>query len=263
MTTEIPEIGAEMLLHYLYPELEDRWTAHHDGTFYRNYSRDVMDISPEETTVWLSRDSFLELLPQGLFAQEDYLKTGDKQEKHKELEQQRRILSEAFLPFDSFAFRRSLQVERQVSELLNDKLAFLLKTYFGFDLAAEENPYVREFAVLLPYVRQWRGDFGLIRNLLSAVFHCEVTMQERRYSQTDSTRQWLPVIRFELLIPDLSAQEFQAMSQEIQPLTDFLSEWFMPMEVRLEIRIKQHRVSPQVNSQLTLDYNAEFPEQNG
>ena len=71
MTPQISEISAEMLLGRLYPELEDRWTAHHDGTFYRNYSRDVMEVEPEIAEVWLSRDSILGLLPQGLISTEE------------------------------------------------------------------------------------------------------------------------------------------------------------------------------------------------
>ena len=258
MTTQIPEIGAEMLLNYLYPELEDRWIAHHDGAFYRNYSRDVMELSPEENTVWLSRDGFLDLLPQGLLSREDSLKTGDIQEKHKELERQLRILSEAFLPFDSLAFRRRLKLERNLSEVLEGKLSYVLKTYFGVDLEAQENPYVREFAVLLPYVRQWRGDFGQLKSLLSAVFHCPVAMKEGRYSETDSTREWLPVVRYELLVPGLSAAEFQALYTEVKPLEAVLSEWFVPMEVRLELAVREHTDASRVNSRLTLDYNTEL-----
>ena len=258
MKVQIPEIGAEMLLNYLYPELEDRWIAHHDGAFYRNYNRDVMELSPEENTVWLSRDGFLDLLPQGLLSREDFLKTGDIQEKHKELERQRRILSEAFLPFDTLAFRRRLKLERSVSELLEGKLSYVLKTYFGFHLDQEENPYVREFAVLLPYVRQWRGDFGLLKNLLSAVFHCGVALKEGRYSETDSTREWLPVVRYELLVPGLSAPQFQALHAQVKPLEAFLSEWFIPMEVRLELVLKEHPASSPLNARLTLDYNTEL-----
>ena len=41
-------------------------------------------------------------------------------------------------------------------------------------------------------------------------------------------------------------------------LTAFLSEWFVPMEVRLEIVIKQHQAQSQVDRQLTLDYNAQL-----
>ena len=258
VNAQIPEIGAEMLLNYLYPELEERWIAHHDGTFYRNYNQDVLSLDPEEAQVWLSRDSFLRLLPQGLLSSEDELKKGNALEKHEALEARRKLLAEAFLPFDTFSFRRRLKAERNVSELLDDKLEYLLKTYFGFDLAAEENPYVRELAVLLPCIRERRGDYGLIRRLLAALFHCEVTMSERRWSGTDSTRQWLPVLCYELLIPGLSAEEYQALYRDLQPLTDFLGEWFIPMEVKLEIVIRQHGAAPQVDVALMLDYNTEL-----
>ena len=43
------EISAEMLLGHLYPELELLWTVRHRGTFYRNYSPDVMDILQAHT----------------------------------------------------------------------------------------------------------------------------------------------------------------------------------------------------------------------
>ena len=257
-TEQIPQISAEMLLNLLYPELEERWMARHDGTFYRNYSQDVLELSPEENSVRLSRDSILGLLPQGLLSPEDELRSGDIQEKHKALEWQQKLLSEAFLPFDSLNFRRKLRMERQVSELLNGKLEYLLKTYFGFDLAAETNPYVREVAVLLPYIRHRRADFGLVRNLLSSLFNCPVAQLERRWSQVDSTLCWLPVLRFELLIPGLSAQAYRDLSQQLQPLTDFLAEWFMPMDLRLEIVIKQHGEPRQLDSQWTLDYNTEL-----
>ena len=258
MKVQIPQISAEMLLSYLYPELEEKWIAHHEGTFYRNYNRDILSLSEEDAQVWLSRDSILSLLPQGLLSMEEDLKKGDWVEKHKELEMQLKILSDAFLPIDTFSFRRLLKIERQVSELLEDKLAYILRTYCGFDLDAEQNPYVREVAVLLPFVRHKRGDLGFVKNLLESVFHCQVTMQERRYSHIDSTLCWIPVVRYELLIPDLQAEGYRALMDDIKPLTDFLSEWFLPMEVRLEVLIKQHGVAPEIGAPLTLDYNTEL-----
>jgi len=247
-----------MLLDYLYPELEEKWIVRYDGTFYRNYSRDAMEISPDEATVWLSRDGLLDLLPQGLLSMEDELKSGDKQEKHKKLDLQRRILSEAFLPFDSVSFRRLLKVEKNVSELLSDKLSFILKTFFGFDIEAEKNSYVKEFAVLLPYIRHWRGDMEMLRRLLSSVFDCEVVRIDGRYGEEDSTRAWIPSIRFELRIPNLTAEEFKALQKDVQPLRDFLSEWFIPAEVRLEILVKHRSASPVLNENMILDYNTEL-----
>ena len=84
---QIPEIGAEMLLCCLYPELEERWTVHPEGTFFRNYNRDVLSLDPEEAQVWLSRDGLLSLLPQGLLSSEEDLRKGDRRERHNEQEQ--------------------------------------------------------------------------------------------------------------------------------------------------------------------------------
>lgn len=258
VNTQIPEIGAEMLLNLLYPELEEKWIAHHDGTFYRNYNQDVLSLSLEEGRVWLSRDSLLGLLPQGVLSGEEDLKKGDWSEKHKELERRIKILSEAFLPIDTFAFRRLLKAEKGVEDLLGDKLSYILKNYFGYDLEAEQNPYVREFAVLLPCIRERRGDFALIRSLLASVFNCEVIMSERRYSQSDSSRQWLPELRYELIIPGLTAGEFRDLNRDIQPLRDFLSEWFMPVEVHLELLVKQPRAARTSSIEGVLDYNTEL-----
>ena len=258
LNQHIPEISAEMLLNFLYPDLEEKWIAHHDGTFYRNYNRDVLSVNPDEAQVWLSRDSLLRLLPQGLFSPEEELKKGDIVEKHDEIQQRIKLLSEAFLPFDTFSFRRHLKAERNVEELLDGWLSFLLKTYYGIDPDAVRNPYIRSLAVLLPGIRRWRGDFDLLRSLLAAVFHCEVTLQERRYSETDSTRVWIPEVRYELLVPGLSAKEFKILQADILPVRDFLAEWFMPMEVRLEIVAKHHHAAAGVGEQLILGYNTEI-----
>ena len=258
LNQQIPEISAEMLLNFLYPDLEGKWIAHHDGTFYRNYSRDVLSVDPDEAQVWLSRDSLLRLLPQGLLSAESELKTGDPDEKHDEIEQRLKVLSEAFLPIDTFTFRWHLKAEHSVAELLGGRLDYVLKTCFGFDLQAEQNPYVRSVAVLLPFVRRWKGDFDFLRSLLADAFHCDVKLLERRYSETDSTQAWLPEVRYELLIPDLSPEEFRALQADILPLRDFLAEWFVPMDVRLEIIAKHHNASAGLNGQLTLDYNTEL-----
>ena len=258
MDTQIPDIGAEMLLNYLYPELEERWTARLEGTFYRNYSPDILSLDPETAEVSLSRDGMLKLLPQGLLSQEGDLRKGGKKSSHKDLEYRLKVLSEAFLPIDSFSFRRRMRAERSVSELVGGKLEYLLKTYYGYDLAAETNPYVREFAVLLPGIRRIRGDFGLIRQLLAGVFHCEVKLYGRRYSDTDNTRQWLPGIRYELLMPGLSAEEVQGLYRDIQPLSDFLTEWFLPAELHLEIVIRHYSAEHRTDRALTLDYNTEL-----
>ena len=77
----IPEIRAEVLLNYLYPEVGDQWTVQNEGTFYRNYNSDLLTIDDEGLKAETARDSFIKLLPQGLITSDTDLKGEDSAEK--------------------------------------------------------------------------------------------------------------------------------------------------------------------------------------
>ena len=254
----IPEVGAEMLLNYLYPELTHEWIVSNKGSFYRNYSDDIMSLYLKERQVELSRDGFLKLLPEGVLTNDDEFKKVDVAEKYKILKRREHLLNEAFLPFDTFYFRYFMMVEQQVADLLNTKLEYILNQYFGFNLEAEKNPYVRRVAVLLPFAKQWRGDFPMIRNLLAGLFGCEVEMRQGRYSFSDTTQCRLPLVRYDLLIDGLEAEKFRELYSQLMPLNNFITEWFIPMEVVCQIKIKEHNQPQQVNTRLVLDYNSEL-----
>lgn len=254
----IHEASAEMLLNYLYPEVDKKWIAHGEGSFYRNYNSDLFDYDDETMEAWMARDTFLSLLPQGVINNDNDLKGEDAAEKFKKIQRRIRLLNEAFLPIDTNAFRQRLLVERQVSELLQNKLTYVLKEYFGIDLDMVESPLVKEAALMLPYISRSRGDFSLVGALLGALLHCQVHTTTGRYSHTDTTLRWLPRVRFELLIPGLSPEEFRTLNAEVQPLREFICEWFIPFEVKCDIVIKEHHSEQQVNTRLTLDYNMEL-----
>ena len=247
-----------MLLNYLYPEVERKWIAHGEGSFYRNYNNDLLDFDEETMEAWLARDTFLNLLPQGVINNDNDLKGEDAAEKFKKIQRRIQLLNEAFLPIDTTAFRQRLYVERQVSELLQNKLSYILEEYFGIKLDEVESPLVKEAALMLPYVSRKRGDFGLVGSLLGALLHCKVKMMTGRYSHTDTTLRWLPRIRYELLIPGLSPEEFRSLNTTLQPLREFICEWFIPFEVKCDILIKEHHSEQQVNTRLTLGYNMEL-----
>lgn len=247
-----------MLLNYLYPEVERKWIAHGEGSFYRNYNNDLLDFDEETMEAWLARDTFLNLLPQGVINNDNDLKGEDAAEKFKKIQRRIQLLNEAFLPIDTTAFRQRLYVERQVSELLQNKLSYILEEYFGINLDEVESPLVKEAALMLPYVSRKRGDFGLVGALLGALLHCKVKMMTGRYSHTDTTLRWLPRIRYELLIPGLSPEEFRSLNTTLQPLREFICEWFIPFEVKCDILIKEHHSEQQVNTRLTLGYNMEL-----
>lgn len=257
---EISQISAEMLLNYFYPELMEKWVAHYAGTFYRNYNNDHLSIFDETAEVVLARDGFLKLLPEALLSDENDLKGGQLEEKHQQLEQKKKLFQEAFMPFNTFSFRQKLRIEQKLSEILNAKLEYLLKAYFHYDLAAETNPYVREIAVLLPFVSKLRADFGSIAKILGHLFGCKIQLKEGRYSHVDSTRYWVPNVEYQLLMPGLSTEEYCKLKADIEPLQQFIAEWMMPAEVRCEITIKHHRQPQTIGEGMILDYNTEFTE---
>jgi len=248
----ISEISAEMLVNYLYPELADRWTVQAEGTFYRNYNLDVLGWDADMAEIQLSRDSFIQLLPQGLLYQAE--KNGkDRKVDSEKLRSRKHLLLDMFQPFDTFAFRARLNLEREVSTLLEHRLEYILSRYFGFDLAAEENLYVREAAVLLPFVSHLRGDLFFVRDLLASLFRCEVQYTIGRYSETDNTRCWLPMVRYELIMPDLTPEQYNSLTDDLRPLCAFIGEWLLPMETKCFMQIKWK--DAELSATPVLDYN--------
>lgn len=252
------EASAEMLLNLLYPELKHKWIVKSKGTFYRNYTPDVLYASKEEKQVNLSRDGFLKLLPQGLITLDNELKGEDFADRYDALNKRHRMLQDVFIPFDSFTFRRRLDVETKVSELLNAKIDYLLQKYFHFDRSKEKNPYIKTFSVILPYISKLRASFGFLKDLLESVVGCEVEMTTGRYSEVDNTRYWLPWLRYDLLIDNLTNEEYKELYANIKTLEQFLCKWFIPFDTKCSLRIKQHGVSCDLEDNLTLNYNTEF-----
>ena len=159
----------------------------------------------------------------------------------------------------SYKENKGSNVAADLQNTTEQKLQFLLLNYFGFDLAAEPCPLVKEAAVLLPFVNRWRGDLGFVANLLGSLMNCRVEMSKGRYSHIDTTRCWLPVVRYKLLIPGLTSEAYKEYMQNLKPLVAFLEEWFVPFDVRCEIDIKEHRSESRLpDDSLTLNYNTEL-----
>ncbi|MBO4665802.1 MAG: hypothetical protein J5612_02905 [Paludibacteraceae bacterium] len=96
-----------------------------------------------------------------------------------------------------------------------------------------------------------------IRELLSSLVRCPVTIQTGRYSESDNTVAWRPKVRYNLLIPDMSKEAYGGLSQDLRPLFEFINQWLVPVEVHCEFEIKEYRSHP-LNNALLLNYNAKL-----
>ncbi len=256
----LSEINAEMLLHYLFPEMDDKWMVEHVGTFYRNYNLDLIGYDEETGDVMVARDSFTKLLPSGMLFSDNSLKGKGKQSKIDKLVNQQRLLADFFQPIDNITFKRRMKTEQVVAELLKDRMTYLLTTFFNYDITQETNEYIKQIAPMLPLVRNIRGDYLTIRNILAALFECEVTCTIGRYSDTDQTRSWLPKVTYEMLIEGLDPESFEKMTNDVEELRQFMQEWFFPFDVVCFFNIKWHHQGMNDSKHWLLDYNTELKQ---
>lgn len=255
---DISEIKAEVLLDYLYPELKNLWIVEDRGTFYRNYSEDLLSIDEDLKVVELARDGFLNLLPSGLLSENDELKGRNFELKYEELKRRQSLLLDLFKPIDTFLFRKKLNIESKVSQLLQEKLSFILGNYFHCNIEQETNKYVKKLMFLLPYVSRLRADFGFIRDLLTQLLGFQVEMYLGRDTWSDKIEYSLPLVSYQIIIPHLENEEFNLLKKELDPLCDFIEEWLIPFDTRCIIEIKYHDQALSLGNNLTLGYNTEL-----
>lgn len=256
--TNLFDISAECLLNYLYPDMADLWQVECAGTFYRNYSKDIMSVDEENRTVTLSRDSFLNLLPEGIIADEKSLKGKDFEQKYKMLKKKEELLRDMFKPVDTLSFRFRLHIEKEAAQLSREIVAILLKRYYNFDIYREENPYIRQTAPLLLQISRLRANYPLVRSILAYAFKCKVEMHKGKYAWEEDETSIQPAIEYKLLIPGLTIDTYSALEKELEPFGDFIREWFIPFDTKCSITIKDDHEPSVLGPDIILNYNTEI-----
>ena len=257
MQSNISEIRAEVLLNHLYPDQTDNWIARDRGTFFRNYSSDIMQLEEKIAQVSLSRDGLLRLLPQGLVSAEDELKGNNFSAKYRALCQRKNYLEELFVPFDSWRLRDSIRAEEDLANLLENKLNILLKTYYGVDIEAEENPYVREIMKVLPLSSRIRGNYHKIGDILKEILNNRVSTHISCYNWSDKTSDTQPMICYKVWVPNLNEESYKQLERNIEALENFLTQWFIPFDTRCVIELKTEKAAS-LNNKMLLNYNTKL-----
>jgi hypothetical protein len=82
-----------------------------------------------------------------------------------------------------------------------------------------------------------------------------VVLSRSKYSDDDNTRTWIPMVRYELIMPHLSQDEYTDIFLQLESLTCFLKEWFIPFEAECTIAIQWHNAPVNTPTGRLLDYN--------
>ena len=247
MDTE--EIKAETLISQM--DTKDALNVHMHGIFARNYAEDLMSITHDQdtTTVELPRNGIFHLLPEGLFFEENRLRSvrGEYfEDKYDKFKKEKEVVKSFFQPFDTEYFKHSFALEKKLNAITECGNAVFINTFLNEPEINTDNEYLAKIKILLPFVSRLRGNPALLTNILEEVFSVEkVEIKNPRPLH----------MRFIIHKEGLSKEEYKKMDAELALFFDFFYRWFLPVEAEYDYRIKDYKAPFTLGNTLILDYN--------
>jgi hypothetical protein len=270
----IEDIRAESIIAVMFDDIIPE--VRNLGSFYRNYCEDIIRIGNESDresiVVELSRDGIYYLLPETLFFLENRLlikkskniinseianESAIKDEVKKQNAEKKHLFA-FFKFFDIQYFETKLLLEKEIFDLENNQINFILKNLFDYDLDKEENEYIKKIAPLLIYCSRIRGDLLLLSEILSAALKHRVEINKRNIF-IDQSSESVVLIEFIVHIEGLSLKEYQELTTMYKPFLYFINEWFFPAGEDYVYKIKDTTQKFDLNEkQIILDYNTQL-----
>jgi len=247
------EVKAETLVSGM--KIEEDFNLRWSGIFARNYSDDLMSVREEDdrTLVELSRDGVFQLLPEGLFFEEDRLKkksisSFDFKKEQAELKKLKKTILSFFSPYDFCYFNLGLELEKTLNTMLdagNTIFVDAFESECGIEIDTD-NEYILKVKKLLPFSGYLRGNFALLTDIVKNVFSVE-KVEIRKIKPLFS--------RFIVHKDGLNREEFLLMDKRAAVFFDFFAQWFLPVEMEYDYQIKSYKDLFKLGNTLILDYN--------
>ena len=253
----IGDLKAETWLNGHFPDLSPIRVGT-KGIFQSNYCEDLLEVETFDNLtnrVTLSRDGILQLLPEGLFVEENRLL--DPKKNPKPFEEVKGQIKDFFVPFDTEYFRVTLGLDRRIQETETGLVDLLVGFLYDLDIQNIQNPMIRKAAPFLLQASEIRGDYVLIGRIATAIsgFRTEIQPVSRVLNSSLGGSWEQQVARIVFHIPDLSNSEYATRYSHIGEFADFLADWFLPADQPYEYAIKEEGRAFVLDGSLTLDYN--------
>ncbi|MDR1761464.1 MAG: hypothetical protein LBR55_03340 [Bacteroidales bacterium] len=222
-------------------------TKENGGAFYRNYSSDLIRYDSDTNTITLSRDGIYNLLPEGLFFEEDELRNSKNfKETRNKIKEKKKEISHFFQPFDTEYFKLSLALEKHINKCAEKGNEILLDLFFDNDNVAADVETWCAASFLLPQISQIKGNEHVIGGVLKTILHApKVELIETDYCNKS----------FIIYISNLSKKEYFEKKQQVSDIFKILEEYVLPFDVNYDFKIKDREQKFILNENLILDYN--------
>ena len=236
-----------------------------EGVFSRNFAEDMIEVDADEfnkkLVLKLSRDSIFHLLPEGLFFVENKLreigKKGDSEKFKAEAERirlEKRKLLSFFQPFDMTYFKLRFELEKTLNKMATNRIPIIIDELFGIYDLNTENQLIRRMIPLVTIASEIRGNKNLLKEVLKILFYpAKVDMFLLKRPKALGTRK--SILKMNVYIEKLSADQFRRLKKETDELAEFLYEWFLPVDMGYEFKVKDKNQRFILGKAMTLDYN--------
>lgn len=240
------------------------------GVFSRNYYNDIividndLDFGEDRLNISLSRDSIFHILPEGLFFRENELRKVQKEkniEKFKALsekiikEKQRLLL--LFYPFDKTYVNLRFDLERKLNDLAANKTSIMMDKLFDIYQIDEKNDFIRKTIPLLPLASEIRGNPMIWRDVFKSIFY-PAEVEVRILEKPNAAGLMRNAVKTTIHIERLSNREFKRINKDVSVFGEFFYEWFLPVDMGYEFKVKDRREQFVLGKQMTLDYNTQI-----
>ena len=236
-----------------------------EGVFSRNYTNDMKEVDTDEfgkkLVLKLSRDSVFHLLPESIFFVENKLreigKKGDLEKFKAEAErirlEKRKILA-FFQPFDMTYFKLRFELEKKLNSMATNRIPIIIDELFSVFNLNKKNQLIRKMLPLITIASEIRGNKNLLKEALKILFYpanVDMYLLKRR-QESGAIR---AVMKINVYIEKLSAEQFRTLKKEADEFAEFFYEWFLPVDMGYEFKIKDKNQRFILGKAMTLDYN--------
>lgn len=160
------------------------------GAFRKSYRNDIGQVAPPKNgngalLIELHRDGFYDVLPEGLFHQtrggSRTRGAGAMVEEYRRFREEERQARKFFQPLEQEFFRYAVMVEQEERQLLlgmlNGKLEKDFYRFWNIDSRLPAKT-AATLVLIMPWIRDIKGDPQLTARALSMILECPVTCQE-------------------------------------------------------------------------------------
>ena len=141
MQNNMDDVRAELLLSSRGDDLTDI-SVKKSGRFYRGYMPDLMAEDSISKTIELSRNGLMQMLPEALFYQEEFLRENvtdadTEKTKKEELKTQKQLCSVFFEGFDTIFAQHEIRIHKIIGTTEYERESILLREIYGIEISRE------------------------------------------------------------------------------------------------------------------------------